>query len=264
MTTNRMGNGRKQMRGDSYGQGGQQDCGGHSQGELDERGGKHGYDMNNKNTRNSIQQYGRRMEVSQQCRRTPAIKPDLNLGLGTVYDGDWGSILKFKNIPTSVSLKKLRSSLQQREVGGFYIRRSGVGEVNVKFRADMQVVIDRLKGLKIDDYIVEKVVIDHKSDPVSPELTDNSKNQVRKVLSKVPTEDLAKNVEHNNPDGNQEACSKSRKPFDREHLVSVRPRLKLPGRGGNSEGRRSGRVVFRSFDDDLSSQSSSVTNQLQP
>jgi len=55
----------------------------------------------------------------------------------------------------------------------------------------------------------------------------------------------------------------SREPPDQGHLVSVRPRLKFLGRGGTSDGSRSGsRVGMPSFDDDLSSQSSSVaTNQ---
>jgi len=90
-----------------------------------------------------------------------------------------GSVFKLTNIPTLVGIEKLRSILEQRQVGGFYITRLEVGEFIVKFRADMQVVVDKLEGLKMDDCIIKK-----------------------EVLSKVPAEDI---VEQNDTHGNQGA-----------------------------------------------------------
>jgi len=73
--------------------------------------------------------------------------------------------------------------------------------------------------------------------------------------------DLRENCErHRGNMSSTKKCSK-REPPDQGHLVSVRPRLKFQGRGGTSDVSRSGsgKVGIQSFDDDLSSQSSSVT-----
>ena len=57
-------------------------------------------------------------------------------------------------------------------------------------------------------------------------------------------------------------CLSNRKPPDQGKLVSVRPRLKAPSKGGNTDESKSGTEGLLSLDDDLSSQSSSVPNQV--
>ena len=57
-------------------------------------------------------------------------------------------------------------------------------------------------------------------------------------------------------------CSSSRKPPDQGRLMSVRPRLKVPSKGDNIDDSKSGKEGLLSYEDELSSQSSSVPNQV--
>ena len=57
-------------------------------------------------------------------------------------------------------------------------------------------------------------------------------------------------------------CSSSRKPPDQGRLMSVRPRLKAPSKGDNIDDSKSGKKGLLSYEDELSSQSSSVPNQV--
>ena len=130
----------------------------HFVGRGGEEGGGHGYHDSNGRS------YG---EYTSYHRRELRVKCSTEVNVQDRKHREWGSTFKLSNIPARISMEELSSILQSKGVGEFYVENFVRGGVVVHFVADLQTVVNILKGLKIDDCFVKKepVYVKPKSGP---------------------------------------------------------------------------------------------------